>query len=72
MEYAIYFLLNNGKYGKKGFKISERKFDVKEQKKVTKKHSFRVITTRTFYPGIHKIAPVINGFEFPAFEFELI
>ncbi|MFT5601057.1 MAG: 3-methyladenine DNA glycosylase AlkC [Flavobacteriales bacterium] len=72
MEYAIYFLLNNGKYGKKIFKISERKFDVKEQKVVTKMHSFRVITTRTFYPGIHKIAPVINGFEFPDFEFELI
>jgi len=34
--------------------------------------SFRPITTRTYYPGAHTIAPQINGVLYPALPFAVI
>lgn len=62
IEYAIYFVRQNNKMSRKIFKISEN--DYKEDKlKITKKHSFRKISTRRYYPGKHSISIVINGEE---------
>ncbi|MCF6283304.1 MAG: DNA alkylation repair protein [Candidatus Polarisedimenticolaceae bacterium] len=60
IEYAIDFMKANGKQRRKVFKISES--DVVEvQKSVIKQHSFRVISTRKYYPGAHVLAVIVNG-----------
>lgn len=72
LEYAIYFLKKNGEYAKKVFKISEREISAGESQTVHKKHSFRPITTRTYYPGLHKVSIIINGKESDTMEYQLV
>lgn len=71
LEYAIHYLLQNGSHYKKVFKISERQIAGGETLQVDKKHSFKLITTRRFYFGLHKLSVVVNGKELKAGEFEL-
>jgi len=63
LEYAIYYLRQNGQNSKKVFKISERKFEPNESAVITKKQSFRIITTRKFYEGQQKLSVILNGNE---------
>jgi 3-methyladenine DNA glycosylase AlkC len=63
LEYAIYYLRQNGQLSKKVFKISERNFEPNEKTVITKKQSFKIITTRKFYVGQHKISIILNGYE---------
>jgi 3-methyladenine DNA glycosylase AlkC len=72
LEYAIHYLLQNGQHSKKVFKISERKIAGNGQLDIEKKHSFRPITTRTFYSGLHKVSLIVNGQEKGVGEFGLI
>jgi hypothetical protein len=72
LEYAVYFLRQNGTYGKKVFKISERKFEKNSFTKVAKNHSFRVITTKKYYLGKQYISIIINGKESKKTEFYLV
>jgi 3-methyladenine DNA glycosylase AlkC len=72
MEYGLYYLKQNGQHSKKVFKISEKTFQPDEKADITRKQSFRIITTRKFYPGLHKLSIIINGQEHTAAEFELI
>jgi 3-methyladenine DNA glycosylase AlkC len=71
LEYAVYYLLNNGKHTKKVFKISERQFQADESVNIMRKQSFRIITTRKFYKGQHKLSIIINGQEQEILGFEL-
>ncbi|MES2676957.1 MAG: DNA alkylation repair protein [Pseudomonadota bacterium] len=62
LEYAIYFLMKNGQYSKKIFQIVQKNLD--EGKFIfNKKHSFRVISTRKYYSGEHRLGLVLNGVE---------
>jgi 3-methyladenine DNA glycosylase AlkC len=63
LEYAIYFLRQNGTYGKKVFKISEREFEKNSLTKISKNHSFIVITTKKYYLGKQYVSIVVNGKE---------
>jgi len=72
LEYAVYFLRQNGTWSKKVFKISERNALSNETVSLLKKHSFRYITTRKYYSGIHYVSAIVNGIEFHKHEFELI
>ncbi|MBW8682788.1 DNA alkylation repair protein [Chitinophaga rhizophila] len=72
LEYAVYYLKQNGTLSKKVFKISEKTYAAGEQVTVIRKQSFRLITTRVFYPGKHQLSVIINGAEQPAKYFELI
>lgn len=71
LEYAIYFKKKNGKLSKKVFKISEMKVN-DNIKKVAKKHSFKIITTRVYYLGEHQLSIIANGKEFKPVSFKLI
>ncbi|ASZ12624.1 DNA alkylation repair protein [Chitinophaga pendula] len=71
IEYAVYFLRNNGTLYKKVFKISERILEGQEVLSMTKQHSFKPITTRTYYPGVHQVSVIINGKEMDIATFEL-
>lgn len=63
LEYAIYFLRQNGTLGKKVFKISEKDYIENSSTKIEKKHSFKVISTRKYNLGLHQISIIINGIE---------
>lgn len=71
LEYAVYYLLNNGKHTRKVYKISERQFQSNESSNIQRKQSFRLITTRKFYTGQHKLSIIINGQEKYSDNFEL-
>lgn len=72
LEYAIYYLKKNGLLSKKVFKISERQLQPKANHRFVKKHSFKLITTRRFYPGRHKFSIIVNGQERKVGKFELL
>ncbi len=63
LEYGIYFRLANGNLSRKVFKISEKVYKRQSESVVNSKHSFRIITTKKFYPGEHKISIIVNGIE---------
>lgn len=71
LEYAVHYLRNNGQHNKKVFKISERLFEPNEQQTITRKQSFKPITTRKFYEGKQRLSIIVNGKEFEVLEFEL-
>lgn len=72
LEYGIYYRKMNGEMTRKVYKISEKEYKGNSITEVNRKHSFRPITTRTFYPGIHQIAVIFNGCESGKCEFELV
>lgn len=70
IEYCLYFLRSNGSYHKKVFRIKQQELAPHTTLAITKKHSFRPISTRTFYSGTHYVSIQINGQEFEKVEFE--
>ncbi len=72
IEYAVYYLKQNGQSAKKVFKISERTYAPYESAMVQRKQSFRRITTRKFYAGLHSLSIVLNGEEKAVAQFELL
>lgn len=71
IEYAIDFMKSNGKQSAKVFKISEGNY-TDSVKRITRRYSFRKITTRKYYSGLHGISIIINGKEFTRDEFVLL
>ncbi len=71
IEYAIDFMKKNGKQARKIFKISESNND-RPIKTINKVHSFRPISTRKYYLGVHGIAIIINGIELASKRFRLL
>jgi 3-methyladenine DNA glycosylase AlkC len=63
LEYGIYYQMANGQLTKKVFKISERVFTAGEVSQVHRRQSFKLITTRKFYVGEHKVSVILNGEE---------
>jgi len=63
LEYKILFRLASGKSGSKIFQLGEKILEPKNKLELSKKHSFKPITTRTYYSGLHELVFVINGNE---------
>lgn len=72
LEYGIYYQKANGMLTKKVHKISEKEYAEKSARQITRKHSFKVVTTRKLHLGLHQIAVIINGKEFEAHSFQLM
>lgn len=72
LEYGIYYQKANGTLTKKVCKISEKKYPANSTIRITRKHSFKVVTTRKLHPGLHQVAVIINGNEFEKYDFELV
>lgn len=72
LEYAIYYQKANGTLTKKVHKISEKEYAADSVTQITRRHSFRVVTTRKLHLGLHQIAVIINGNEFEKYSFELV
>lgn len=71
LEYGLYYMKSNGLLARKVFKISERTYQSGESNNIERRQSFKVITTRKFYSGSHKISIIVNGEETLIGDFEL-
>jgi 3-methyladenine DNA glycosylase AlkC len=71
IDYSIGFLRANGDVGPKTFKLASRRLEPGESVVVRKTHSFRPITTRTYYPGRHFVTVQANGALSPPAHFTL-
>lgn len=72
LEYALYFLRQNGQYGKKVFKISEKTIPGNSSIEVSRSHAFRPITTRVYYAGTQRLSIIVNGKESGSVDFRLV
>lgn len=70
IEYGIDFVKANGKTSRKIFKLSEGIFE-NGVHTLSRKQSFKDLTTRKHYSGKHAIAVIVNGKEKAAVEFTL-
>jgi 3-methyladenine DNA glycosylase AlkC len=71
IDYAMHHQKANGKMSPKVFKWTSLILKAGEQKTLTKKHSFKPVTTRKYYAGSHKVEILVNGKAFAADDFEL-
>ena len=72
LEYGLYYQKANGDLSKKVYRISEKEYAENSITQITRKQSFRVITTRRFHLGLHQVSIIINGNEFEKYDFELV
>ena len=72
IEYGIDYLRANGSLSRKVFKITERELAAGANLEMERKQSFRIITTKTFYPGQHRVALIVNGDELECLDFNLL
>jgi 3-methyladenine DNA glycosylase AlkC len=70
VEYFIDFVKKNGASSRKIFKISEAHYPA-QSKGITRKHSFRIISTRNYYEGVHGVGVIVNGRELICGTFQL-
>lgn len=71
IEYEIGYMRSNGSLSPKRFKLSEKMYSPGATI-ILKKHSFKPITTRKYYPGEHRLGIVVNGQEMASVRFELV
>ncbi|WP_205499866.1 DNA alkylation repair protein [Rufibacter psychrotolerans] len=72
LEYGVYYQKANGSLARKVFKISERGVAPGEEVLVTRRQSFRYITTRTYHPGRHRVSVIVNGQEKAIADFTVV
>jgi 3-methyladenine DNA glycosylase AlkC len=72
IDYIIYYVKANGRLAPKVFKLARKKLKARETVLLTKRHSFRPISTRKYYPGKHALEIQINGMKCGKTEFELV
>ncbi|WP_413105705.1 DNA alkylation repair protein [Streptomyces sp. Inha503] len=71
IDYIVHHRKANGTQTGKTFKLTTRTLAPGERIQVAREHSFRPITTRRYYPGLHAISLQINGVESARAYFEL-
>ncbi len=71
IDYVVYLMRANGRQTPKVFKLSKRTLAPGQHLQLRKKHSFRPVTTRKYYPGTHALELQINGRRFGRVAFEL-
>ncbi|MEP3348623.1 MAG: DNA alkylation repair protein [Marinomonas sp.] len=72
IDYVIHHKKANGTLTTKVFKWKNVILSPEQTLRIDKKHSFKVITTRKYYPGTHAVSVRINGTDYGYCEFELI
>lgn len=70
VEYVIDFVKKTNKTSKKVFKITENTYP-SGQTSMSKKQSFKDLSTRKHYAGRHQVGIIINGVEKAALAFEI-
>jgi 3-methyladenine DNA glycosylase AlkC len=72
IDYVIHHRKANGKLTPKVFKLAKKRLDPHETLRLTKRHAFRPLSTRVYYPGRHALELQINGQRWGWQEFELV
>ncbi|MDO5618538.1 DNA alkylation repair protein [Kocuria sp.] len=72
IDYVIHHLKANGTTSPKTFKWTTAKLAPGQTLTLTREHSFREITTRTYYPGVQAVAVQVSGVSCPPVEFSLL
>jgi hypothetical protein len=72
VDYVVHFPKANGKQAAKVFKWLDRSYSSAVKERISKKHSFKKISTRKYYPGVHKLEIMVNGIKKAQIEFELL
>lgn len=72
IDYVIYYQKKDGSLSPKVFKLTTKDLGAGVELSFTKKQSFKVITTRKFHLGLHRLAIQVNGEELAIVDFELI
>ncbi|ROR72632.1 DNA alkylation repair protein [Bogoriella caseilytica] len=72
IDYAVHHRRANGTLSAKVFKLTTGELSPGEEMMIARKHSFRPITTRRYYPGGHAIALHVNGIATAPVPFELL
>ncbi|MCL2110195.1 DNA alkylation repair protein [Microgenomates group bacterium] len=71
LEYGIDYVKSKGKRNRKIFQISEITLEKNEKKHYRRKLSFKDMSTRKHYSGMHSIGLIVNGVERGKLDFEL-
>ena len=71
IDYAVHHQKKGGKLSPKVFKWTTRRLKPGQRLQLSRRHPMRVVTTRTYYPGEHKLELLINGVSFGERGFEL-
>ena len=71
LDYAVHLRLANGSAGRKVFKWSTFVLAAGEQRTLSKRHSMKPVTIRTYRPGTHLVELQVNGRVVAADSFEL-
>ena len=61
IDYAVHHVRANGGTSPKVFKGWKLTLAPGEARSLEKRHSLKPVTTRTLYPGLHRIEVLING-----------
>ncbi|GAA1551274.1 DNA alkylation repair protein [Kribbella sancticallisti] len=71
IDYVVHHVKANGTLAPKVFKLTTRTLAPGESATIGKRHSFKPISTRTYYPGEHALELQINGRTFGRSTFNL-
>lgn len=71
IDYVIHYVKKNGKRSGKVFKLSEKALKAGEKISLGTSHSFEDLSTRTHYPGGHRLDLVVNGVVKTSVEFDV-
>ena len=71
VDYVIYHQKANGSKTPKVFKLKNIELEAARIISIKKSHSFKIITTRKYYPGEHSLSIKLNGKEIEFGTFEL-
>lgn len=72
VNYVVHHLRANGGWSGKVFHLGNKRFTAGESIAMGKSHSFRRVTTRRYYPGVHKLEIQAGGSSLATAEFELV
>jgi 3-methyladenine DNA glycosylase AlkC len=61
IDYAVHHVRANGSSSPKVFKGWKLMLAAGEERVLEKRHSLKPVTTRTLYPGLHRIEVLVNG-----------
>jgi len=72
IDYIIHHQKANGTISPKVFKLKTTTLAKGKDLSITKRHAIKKITTRVYYPGLHRLEIVINGVSIGKKDFKLI
>lgn len=71
VDYAIHYKKSNGGNSPKVFKLANKELPAKKSVNLTKRHSFKPVTTRKLYSGRHVLEILVNGRSLGKKEFQV-